>query len=407
MFPNPSAPILLMEGGPFRSDESALLQTLQLKIRLYSLLFARVVIAAADFIESEKLYQVALRDQLLWTRNGIVSIALPDDVTSLDAYIDARVVPGRRSVDRGRRGRKLSKIVSDAKRRSAAIGQFVPTLKFDVASTRRLFKQNTLDTLRRHGEPEIAKEVVHRTDFYRGLIMEKLENRPSAIAATILRHTNAYYYLSLAMQLHAGCALQRGYTGLGRVLVDGPLDREAGLFKELIGREGLDYFRFLQRLVTTACESMEVDASKILNLPDPEFVQLLHSPEAHRFRSRIALLLQSAKDKTISESKTLDTVEAFHEAFSAVTAKHAQRERKWQRGKLLAHRAVMALSICGTLSIATAISPSAIMPGTNLLTIIGGLATLILDPCLQRLYAAHAPAELSLFVERYREVRRA
>src|SRR5262245_1419525 len=111
-----SKSILLMEGGPFGStDETATTPKLMAKMRLFSILFPQVLISSSDFVESNKLWRAASRDRAIWGNGGSVAIYIANDVNNLTEYVEKRLVPGRRAVDKGKLNRSLKTIMGEAK----------------------------------------------------------------------------------------------------------------------------------------------------------------------------------------------------------------------------------------------------------------------------------------------------
>ena len=402
-----SKSILLMEGGPFGLiDETSTTRQLKIKIRLFSVLFPQVLISSSDFVESNKLWRVASQDRPIWEKGGSVAIYLANDVNNLKEYVERRLVPGRRAVDKGRVGRSLKTIIREARERLGVVENITPLVKFDVNEMRKMFKSNTLDAFREFGYADIANRLATHDDFYRGLVMEAVEHLPDSQAIGILERVNAYYYLSAATHHHATCAIQPRYATLYQEVFDKAFDPASSAFVTSISKERLEYFRYIKSLLQSTLEKLQIDINRLIDMDPEKFAELCSSKETKAFRRKFSNLVDKAEKETLGEKDAISTIEEFYEVFSNIVTVDIKNELNYRKYYKYSNKVLGILPVFSALIFAlNFLVQGKDIPGIDLVKTVSAVEaidTLVINPSIKRIYRTVSP--MTLFYERYKEV---
>ena len=397
-------PVLLMEGGPSRGDATHLTKTLRTKMRLFSLFFGRVLVHSSDYIESTKLPRLAREESALWEKTGTVRILLPNDVGDLRDYVNRRVVPGRRPVDRGRRPhgepRDERLVARDAHATLAELPLSYATVTFDIDEMRRQFRANSIGSMRRAGLHRQANLFSRKKDFYRGLVLDAVEELPSASRSRVLSEVNGFYYMAAADQARSSCAFQRQYVPVFRDLFASHLD--AGALEELAADLDIEYWRFVQHITISALRQMEIPQRKLLSMDSERFAEIATSYAARRWRKKMRQLVTIAAAGSISEGDCDQSVELFLSAFSDAIVEAQEHDRAVGKRHEWEGRILGIVSLLSGLSV---VQPSLPTGGVPLLGLLGiGVSVDLLRRMLKPVLRLTPGRELSLFADRWRTV---
>lgn len=406
MLPDLSKPILLMEGGPFRDDVTIDPAVLRARVRLLTLFFPRVLISPSDFIESPSLHLVARSDQNLWT-TGSIEISLPDDVKSLEEYIDKRVVPGRPAVDRGL-GRPVTETRRDAEHAYEKIGEFIPCRSFSIRRTRNLFKENALDILVDVDRPDISDKLCNEEDFYRGLIMKELRSSQPHVIRKAMTAINAHYYWAHALEQGATIALQPRYIEYVEDIYGGVDAVNSREVLELLDRSVLSYLQSLERWCSELLSRLEVNIERLCVIEDQEFAELVRSENADRFRTKLHSLMTLVITGRASASDFADPVEVFNDLVESAIQNESDYLIRETKAKWSISIVAAAIGIPAAIESILAVH---LLPYLLYLVAAGSVAgstivALTENGPLMRIFERYRPAALTLFSNRLRELGR-
>jgi hypothetical protein len=339
-----------MEGGAWPgvlNVQTGDLERVRRKIRLYSLVYDQVAVSTGDYLQSDRLCEIAKLDHSLWGKEGPIRISCPN--RSLRAYREEKFDRNTRDpiwvgtpckdmdevLHRGRVDEKLG-ILTDLR---------TPLIGYDETIPKERLTKLAAQAARAAGLPGKIREKFEAGGynyFNRDRLVQETQSDSSDDAVRrFLGKMSSYYYLNGAATLNAECGGPPARLQTFNMVYEESVTHAGDRLLKLLPKDKQDLFTVIEGSVKMLFAVFGVPFENVSTKSPDDFLRA--HQEGKVFREVFWRLVEKAtnlKDPLpIGRADTQDVWNSYCDAFGKLLGKRRKRDELMARGVKGLHNA--------------------------------------------------------------------